>query len=184
MNRRKILINGIAGLALACVAHTALADTAPTSQGADLLKPFKQQLMGALKAGLQQGPEQAIEACSVRAPEIVSGLSVEGVEMGRASHKLRNPANAAPDWVAPVLASWVSGEADAAPLELAAGEGRAGYIEPIRLQAAPCLMCHGETLAPEIAEKIQSLYPDDQATGFQEGDLRGVFWVSWPASTN
>ena len=33
----------------------------------------------------------------------------------------------------------------------------------------------------EIAERIRALYPEDQATGFREGDLRGVFWVSYPA---
>jgi len=25
------------------------------------------------------------------------------------------------------------------------------------------------------------LYPDDQATGFSEGDFRGVFWVEFQA---
>ena len=156
------------------------AESPTVPQGAELLKPFKQQLMGALKAGLQEGPDQAIEVCQVKAPEIAAGLSVDGVEMGRTSHKLRNPANAAPDWVEPVLESYLADDAAVHPVEVSAGEGRMGYIEPIRMKAAPCLMCHGETLAPAIAEKIESLYPEDQATGFREGDLRGVFWVSYP----
>ena len=150
------------------------------SRGAEMLKPFKQQLMGALKSGLQQGPDQAISVCQKKAPEIASGLSIDGVEMGRSSHKLRNPDNAPPAWVSPVIEAYLADEAFIMPVALSAGEGRMGYIEPIRLKAAPCLMCHGETLAPAIAEKIDVLYPDDQATGFKEGDLRGVFWVSWP----
>ena len=43
-----------------------------------------------------------------------------------------------------------------------------------------CLQCHGEVLDPAVAGKIAELYPDDQATGFIDGDLRGVFWVEYP----
>jgi hypothetical protein len=43
---------------------------------------------------------------------------------------------------------------------------------------AVCLACHGETIAPPIAAKINELYPQDQATGFREGDLRGAFVVT------
>jgi hypothetical protein len=35
-------------------------------------------------------------------------------------------------------------------------------------------------LNPDIAAKIDELYPDDEATGFSEGDFRGVFWVEFP----
>ena len=41
----------------------ARAGSSERAYGAELLQPFKQQLMGALKTGLQQGPEQAIDAC-------------------------------------------------------------------------------------------------------------------------
>jgi len=172
----------LAVAALLC--GSAWAETPAAPRGAELLKPFKQQLMGALKAGLQEGPDQAIEACKLKAPQIAAGLSVEGVEMGRASHRLRNPANAAPAWVQPVLDAWLADDSAVSPVEVGAGEGRLGYIEPIRLQAAPCLMCHGETLAPAVAEQIRALYPEDRATGFKEGDLRGVFWVSYPATSD
>ena len=168
-------------LVMAILVGHAWAESPKAPQGAELLKPFKQQLMGALKSGLQEGPDQAIEVCKVKAPKIAAGLSTDGVEMGRASHKLRNPNNAAPAWVQPVLEAYLADEAAVHPVEVAAGEGRMGYVEPIRVKAAPCLMCHGENLAPAIAEKIQALYPEDQATGFSEGDLRGVFWVSYPA---
>ena len=159
----------------------ARAGSSERAYGAELLQPFKQQLMGALKTGLQQGPEQAIDACKMAAPRIASERSVDGVEMGRASHRLRNPVNAAPGWVRPVLDGYLASGSEIRAVQISAGEGRQGYVEPIFMQAAPCLMCHGETLAPAVAEKIRALYPDDQATGFVEGDLRGVFWVSWPA---
>jgi hypothetical protein len=42
-----------------------------------------------------------------------------------------------------------------------------------------CLICHGENLAPDIATRISEAYPSDKATGFSEGDVRGVFWVEF-----
>jgi hypothetical protein len=56
--------------------------------------------------------------------------------------------------------------------------GQAAALLPIKLQAQ-CLMCHGpaEKIPLEVKTQLAKLYPQDQATGFQEGDLRGWFWV-------
>jgi len=35
-------------------------------------------------------------------------------------------------------------------------------------------------LAPDLKAKLAELYPNDQATGYAAGDLRGVFWVELP----
>jgi len=40
-----------------------------------------------------------------------------------------------------------------------------------------CLVCHGETLASPLQQKLQSLYPNDQATGYRVGEIRGAFTV-------
>jgi hypothetical protein len=101
--------------------------------------------------------------------------------VGRASHRLRNPANVPPEWVAPILDAYVASSADRAPRAVPLADGRWGYVEPILLQP-PCLACHGETLAPDVASRIAALYPDDRATGFRVGDLRGVFWIEYPAA--
>jgi hypothetical protein len=39
---------------------------------------------------------------------------------------------------------------------------------------------HGDpdTFAPEVSQALQKLYPDDAATGFEIGDLRGAFRVA------
>ena len=42
---------------------------------------------------------------------------------------------------------------------------------------AVCLKCHGTDLSPAVTAKLTELYPDDKATGFKEGDLRGAFVV-------
>jgi hypothetical protein len=41
-------------------------------------------------------------------------------------------------------------------------------------------MCHGPDVAPPIAGRIATLYPDDAATGFEESDFRGLFWITMP----
>jgi len=156
------------------------ADTMATAdaRGAELLAPFKSNLMQALSAGMQDGPAGAIEVCSEQAPAIARSLSANGVRMGRSSHKLRNPDNAPPDWLAPLIEAYASGAVDLQPRVVAVDDGRTGYAEPIVVQPL-CLACHGAELDAEVAEQLAARYPDDQATGFSAGDFRGVFWVEF-----
>ena len=149
-----------------------------TEHGAALLAPFKTELQAALRQGLADGPAGAITACRVDAPRIAGSLSVDGVVMGRSSHKLRNPANAAPGWLGPVLDSYVDGSAGLAPQVVDLDDGRSGYAEPIMTQSL-CLTCHGKELHPDVVERVKELYPEDQAIGFNAGDFRGVFWVEF-----
>jgi len=44
-----------------------------------------------------------------------------------------------------------------------------------------CATCHGMTLAPPVAEAVAARYPEDDATGFGVGELRGAFLIDWPA---
>lgn len=80
----------------------------------------------------------------------------------------------------PILARYLEQPGDRAPQSVALGDDRRGYVEPILLQPL-CLTCHGASLAPELQSRIDELYPDDRATGFEVGDLRGVFWVEYPS---
>ena len=156
----------------------------PDGVGKALLEPFKAELKEALVAGMQDGPVAAIEVCSDKAPEIAASLSVDGVTMGRSSHKLRNRNSAPPAWLAPHLDKWAANDMRVddvgrpAGIAVALDEGRYGYAEPIFIQPL-CLTCHGTELAPDIAAQIDALYPDDAATGFEEGDFRGAFWVEF-----
>ena len=152
----------------------------PAPKGAELLAPFKANLKNALVSGMADGPVSAISACRIEAPGISAELSVDGVVMGRSSHKLRNQGNVAPTWAKPVIDSYVVDGAQRSPTAVELGNGRYGYVEPIMMQPL-CLNCHGSALNPDVAAKISELYPDDEATGFSEGDFRGVFWVEFPA---
>jgi hypothetical protein len=165
-------------LMAACTAH---AQEVELARGADLLMPFKKDLQQALKSGLAEGPAEAIQVCRVQAPGIAETLSVDGVRMGRSSHKLRNPANVAPEWVSPIMQDFLEKPSMREPRAVALPGNRWGYVEPIMVQPL-CLTCHGADLAPDVAGWIAKLYPEDRATGFAEGDLRGVFWVEFPAA--
>jgi len=175
MNIRLIVAAIVLALCTACqpppVDHKA--------KGAELLAPFKTNLKAALVKGMESGPVEAISACSVEARQISAELSVDGVVMGRSSHKLRNPENATPEWLAPVLRGFADGSSDLSPVALSIDDGRMGYVEPIMVQPM-CLACHGDVLQPEVAAQIDASYPEDRATGFKAGDFRGVFWVEFP----
>ncbi len=168
-------------LGLALTLGNVQAQESQLTRGAELLKPFKRELQQALRVGLARGPVEAISACRVQAPRIAQARSQGGILLGRTSHRLRSPANAAPEWVSPILEAYVSSPSDRSPRTVPLPEGRAGYVEPILTQPL-CLVCHGETLAPEVAERITELYPQDEAVGFQVGDLRGVFWIAFPSA--
>jgi hypothetical protein len=168
-------------ITLLLVSAASLAEDVQQTRGADLVISFKAELKAALQKGLRDGPVNAISACNDRAPAISKALSLDGVQIGRTSHRLRNPDNVAPAWVNGVLRTYLETDAVWKPKTLKLDGGREGYVEPIVTQPL-CLACHGETLAPDVASAIQRLYPTDQATGFKAGELRGVFWVDYPTS--
>jgi hypothetical protein len=167
-------------LALPVVPGTALSQEEDVAHGAELLAPLKGELKQALMAGMQNGPLNAISVCKDQAPAIAASLSVDGVEIGRTSHRLRNPANSAPDWVDPILKEYLGEESDRAPTVVSLENNREGYVEPI-VVAPLCLACHGKTLKSDVAAHISHVYPEDEATGFDVGELRGVYWVEYPA---
>jgi hypothetical protein len=150
-------------------------------RGAELLTPFKRDLQQALRDGLADDPVEAISACRIQAPEIAASLAQGGVRVGRASHRLRNPANTPPAWVELILAGYAVDPADRTPQTVRLADDRVGYVEPILVQPL-CLTCHGEALAPEIAARIELLYPEDRAVGYGVDELRGVFWVEFPSA--
>lgn len=147
------------------------------------IEALKKGLMGKLKKQMAEGgPASALSVCHDEAQAITAQMAKEqGIEMGRTSHKLRNRANAPREWVSPYVEKSAGMKAgDFEPVVVDLGE-EVGVIRPIGTKGL-CLNCHGkpQTLAPPVREKLQKLYPDDQATGFAVGDVRGLFWVEVP----
>jgi cytochrome c553 len=168
-------------LTLALLATAAYAQQADRDHGAEILEPFKQNLQQALREGLSKGPVQALSACQIEAPKIAEGLSQDGIRVGRTSDRLRNPANRSPGWVRPILEEYLANPSLRTSRSLPLAEGRTGYVEPILMQSL-CLTCHGASLDAKVASEIKRLYPEDEAVGFDVGELRGVFWVEFPTT--
>ena len=138
---------------------------------------LKKALQGAVSESSFGG---AVGFCQEAAPKLASEVSEEeGVEIGRTSHKLRNPENAPPEWAKETV------EAKEADKYVFRGpEGELGYLHPIELGGL-CVNCHGprDKLSSKVTEMLEKHYPEDEATGFEVGDLRGWFWVEVPPSS-
>lgn len=127
-----------------------------------------------MEAMASQGPAAAIAVCKEEAPEIASDVSeTHGLKIGRTGVRLRNPDNQPPSWAKGMTEAKVE-----TPQFVVLSGGHAAALLPIKLQAQ-CLVCHGpkDQIAPVISDQLTKLYPNDQATGFQEGELRGWFWI-------
>lgn len=183
----------------AAIAVAALAATLPAAaqslderlaQSREAVRSFGDRLRGELQAAMQAGgPVRAVEVCTSVAPAIAADESHRrGREIGRTSLRVRNPANAPDAWERETLqlfeARKAAGE-DPATLErhaeVVAPGGRRlfRYMKAIPT-AQPCTACHGRDLAPEVRAAILERYPEDQATGFVVGDLRGAFTIVQP----
>ncbi len=156
-------------------------------------QPVAQEYGMALQAQLaaafaEGGPMQGVEVCHAVAPQIAAERSAaSGAQVSRVSDRNRNPDGRVTDDIAPHYAR-LAGQpmVDGQPAETVwrSGEGemaRVNYLRAIPMQEQPCSTCHGTDVDPALAVRIAELYPDDLATGFEPGDLRGALLVSWPA---
>ena len=149
-------------------------------------KTLKKRMVTAMG---EVGPSGALEACSMEAQDLTEAAvaaEAEGARAGRASLKLRNPANRGPDWVQSWLESQPDDAAEAEPMREIADtpEGRvARVIKPIGV-APECVACHGdpETIPADVKARLSRRYPEDHATGYEPGDLRGALWAEVPVT--
>lgn len=142
-----------------------------------------QQLSGELQEAMAaEGVLAAIDVCHVRAPEIRASLSTQGeVAVGRTALRVRNPdnrPNALEEGVLRQFKAQLAAGAEEPPEALVTTAEETVYMRAIPTQQA-CLGCHGDSLSAEVGDKIQELYPDDEATGFAAGELRGAFVIRW-----
>ncbi len=192
---RKALTAGAAGVAavLAVSAYATAGEKLSASddlvtQAHTIVAQFsgklKTQLMSAMKA---EGPVTAIEVCNVTAPAIASEVSTQGWSVGRTSLKLRNARNKPDEWEKRTLEFFEAEKAKGADVtKLERSEiANVNGVRTFRFMKAiptgePCLTCHGSEVSEPVKAKLATLYPNDQATGFKAGDIRGAFTLSKP----
>ena len=138
----------------------------------------------------RSGPEGAILVCRDKAPQLAKAASEEsGWTVRRVSLKNRNR-KAVPDaWERAVLEDFdrraAAGESPATleKAELVQDDGRSvrRYMRALPTQQL-CLQCHGsaEQLKPAVLERLRTIYPDDKATGYAVGQIRGAMTIRQP----
>lgn len=187
--KKSLLAVAVASLISTTVMAGDLEDRAAASRAA--VKEFAATLQGELGAAIKAGgPVNAIQVCNTKAPAIAADISKnKGWKVGRTSLKLRNPKNAPDAWETKVLKEFEARKAkgeDPAQMEYSEmvmdkGKHEFRYMKAIAIPAnAPCLACHGEKIDPAVAAKLKTLYPNDQATGYKQGDIRGAFTITQP----
>jgi len=172
------------GTGRAAAGDAAATTDADTARAQAAMADLGQSLRTALQAKIaQDGAVAAVAFCHERAPLIAAEVATKhGVRVGRTSIKQRSPANAPSDWQREVLdgfAAEIAQGKDAATLSHRSDDGQTLRVAKALKVEAPCLACHGpkDAIAPAVAKAIAAAYPEDLATGFREGDLRGLIWA-------
>lgn len=161
-------------------------------------KELIQQAGGLLSSNLlaaitRGGPTNALEFCSLHALTLTRSVGTnQPVTIRRVTHRPRNPANRAQADELAVLEKFRAllkpGQVPG-PLLTTNAAGTVSFFAPIVLNNPLCLNCHGQPrteVQPATLAAVRRLYPQDQATGFKLGDLRGLWRVDFgetPAST-
>ena len=151
-----------------------------------MLKELGQKLQSSMAEG---GPINAIGVCQLQAPEIANRASTSNqAKISRVGTRARNPVMGVPnDWQAKALAQFETALARGekpADLEFSetvttASGNEFHFAKPIVMQPM-CVSCHGspEQISPEVKAKLNELYPNDKAVGYQPGQLRGAVVLS------
>ncbi len=137
----------------------------------------------AIKKG---GTEHAVQFCNVNAMPIVDSLSTaSGVNIGRISTRNRNAANkltTKEDRMAWKYFANHQGEGASTDTVLYSRAKEGVYYKPIRIGMETCLKCHGsrsQDIELATLEKIDELYPEDNAVNYSMGELRGLWKVEF-----
>ena len=191
-NKHKVLKRSIALIAVVLVLYSCESGLTEqqkeeyVQQGNEIVASAGQKLSSTLTIKIQEGGiPGAVEFCNQSALPITSKMSAyHRAEIKRTSLKFRNPQNAPTEEETEVLKHFseaLSQGDSLRPVVQLEKDGQPHYYAPILTQKK-CLMCHGELnreLSVAVDSIIKSRYPEDLATGYKEGDLRGMWSVTF-----
>jgi len=181
----KLLVKQMTLIALFSVgvnsAHGNEIDKNTQQQAKQKIQTFAKQLKGQLLQAVKSGGfEAGIEVCEKQAPIIAKQLSTDGWQVSRTSLKARNSNNQPLPWQRKVLEQFEHEQDQGKPVNQLLFVKQDAHSFKM-MKAIPtgelCLACHGKNIAEPIQQKVQQLYPNDMATGFAVGDIRGAFVV-------
>ncbi|PHS51644.1 MAG: hypothetical protein COB01_09785 [Lutibacter sp.] len=148
----------------------------------DSFKELSGKLMDQMSIG---GPAQAIPFCNIQAIPITNQLSEKyNVLIKRTSDKIRNLTNHPTKREIEIISTYKNllkkGKLLTSIVELDS-DGLKHYYAPIVINST-CLVCHGkkgEQLTVKTDSIINSFYPNDNAIGYHEGDVRGIWSITF-----
>lgn len=134
-----------------------------------------QNVSGAIQKG---GTEYAIEFCNLEAMTLTDSISNKfDVKIRRLTDKARNHKNA----ITSVFdaEAWEKIKSDKTDFIAQDIDGGIYYYKPILLGMPACVQCHGhkKDISEKTLELIDLKYPGDMATGYEMGDLRGMWKI-------
>ena len=185
------VLAGAAAVFLACTGAAAMTDEERAlmkgrSAAYELSETVRGKLVDSMKSS---GPEGAMKVCAYQARALADEVSDrQGVKVRRTTLRLRNPKNAPDPYERALLARLQeqsrAGKMPEGLFEASEIDGKKVYRYAKPLTVGPaCLACHGSPaeISDEVRGVLGERYPDDQATGYRLGDLRGIVSVVIPA---
>lgn len=147
------------------------------------------QAQAALLTNVSRAMEQggsvfAVEFCNLKASSIVDSLNtLYNCEITRVSDKNRNSENRLQTVADKQLWTYFFNRYQQGLVHdtLIQDNDRLVYYKPILTAMPACLQCHGPVseIHPGTLEKIQTLYPEDLATGYGMNELRGLWKIGF-----
>lgn len=148
---------------------------------------LSETVRGLLQQELQRGGyESALRVCSEAAQRVTREFREQrGHDVRRVSLRARNPADAPDVLERRVLEEFdrrrAAGELPVEHFEVVTsdeGVRALRYLRPL-VTGALCLNCHGrpEDIPPGVSAALKEKYPNDPATGYRGGDVRGAVSV-------
>lgn len=155
----------------------------------ELARPIVKEAFVSLSTNLMQAIEEggiphALEFCKMNALQITDSVSeLHNIVVRRVSDRNRNSENAADAPQAELMRFMRKRLAQGVEVNdtVIFSSDRIAYYAPIFV-GEPCLQCHGlakNKIKPENLQIIKALYPDDRATEYRKGDLRGLWYLQF-----
>jgi cytochrome c len=161
-----------------------LSDNQAIQKGAEVSRILVQKLGNELKTQMQSsGPIAALHFCSQNALSITEQVAKESsTSIKRVSIQNRNPINTPTTEEQLLLNQWDQLIKSGKQLPMYDYKKRTNgqniYYKPIVINNETCLKCHGDVTV-DLAKAIKEIYPEDKATGYKMGDLRGMAVISF-----
>ncbi|WP_034732591.1 DUF3365 domain-containing protein [Bacteriovorax sp. Seq25_V] len=163
---------------IALLIHTTSTMAIEDAKALQAVKKLGMELKAKLSAGMKKSPTEALETCHLEASTITNSHTNAEIKIGRVSAKNRNPNNMPKKWMENYISDFQTKKIKSPYIAVDIDSKHRGLLMPIATMPM-CLKCHGDNIEADLYKEITKRYPNDKATGFKTGDIRGYFWAEY-----